>query len=78
MRQKQFLLDDNNVHVIWKALHDSEEKLQRIIDSGDPDNDEVIFASNDIVYLRGFIRWFEQEARTTFPNNIFDLTDKVI
>jgi hypothetical protein len=60
MRTKDFTLTANDFHLLWRSLHDREEKLKSIIDtSEDPDSDKVVFAHNDIVFLRTFKKWFE-------------------
>lgn len=78
MRKHTFSLDDTKCNVIWRALNDREEKLLNIIDKGDEESDEVVFASNDIVYLRGLKRWFKEEALKSFDESTFNTSDDVI
>lgn len=64
MRKKDFALKASDFHLLWRALHELEEKLKTTINTHeDPDSDEVVFAHNDIVYLRLFKDWFEKEGR---------------
>jgi len=79
MRTKEFTFTADHFHLLWKALHDREEKLNAIIEtSEDDDSDEFVFVSNDIDYLRGFMRWFEKEGRTVFNDSVFDLSEEAI
>ncbi len=78
MRKHIFSLDEKKCNVIWRALNDREDKLLNVIDEGDEESDEVVFASNDIVYLRGLKRWFKKEALTLFDESTFDLSNDLI
>lgn len=78
MREKNFTLDEACFNTVWRALKDREEKLLSIIEKGDEESDEVVFAANDVVYLRGVIRWFHDEAATCFSDSAFSTTDEVI
>ncbi|WP_308363950.1 MULTISPECIES: hypothetical protein [unclassified Microbulbifer] len=78
MRSHDFSLDATNVNVIWRALCDREEKLLDIIKNGDEESDEVVFASNDVVYLRGFKRWIKEEALKAFDESVLSTSDDVI
>ncbi|HEY0682496.1 MAG TPA: hypothetical protein VGD45_09205 [Steroidobacter sp.] len=68
MRAKTFTLNETSFSVVLQSLCDREEKLLTIVRSGDEDSDEVVFASNDIVYLRGLIEWFKEEASGIFSS----------
>lgn len=78
MRSHNFSLDETNFNVIWRSLCDREEKLLSVINNGDEESDEVVFASNDVVYLRGLKRWLKEEALKTFDESAFSTSDEII
>lgn len=78
MRKHTFSLDETKCNAIWRALNDREEKLLNIVENGDEESDEVVFASNDVVYLRGLKRWFKEEASKSFDESVFNTSDDLI
>jgi hypothetical protein len=78
MREKTFTLNETSFNAVWRSLKDREEKLLTIIRTGDEDSDEVVFASNDIIYLRGLMKWFQEEATGVFSPSAFSTSDSVI
>ena len=78
MRTHTFSPDETKCNAIWRALLDREEKLLNIIKVGDEESDEVVFANNDVVYLRGLKRWFKEEALKSFDESTFNTSDDVI
>lgn len=78
MREHNFTLGDTHCNVIWRSLKDREEKLLKTIETGDEESDEVVFASNDLVYLRGFMRWFKEETLKTFDESTLNTSDDII
>ncbi len=79
MRTKDFALTANDFHLLWRSLCDREEKLKTVIDTHeDTDSDEVVCAHNDIVYLRTFKKWFEEQGRPVFGDSVFNLSDEPI
>ena len=78
MRNHTFSLDETKCNVFWRALNDREEKLLDIINTGDEESNEVVDASNDIVYLRGLKRWFKEEALKTLDESTFNTSDALI
>ena len=78
MQKHTFPLDETKFNVIWRALNDREEKLLNVIETGDEESDEVVYASNDIVYLRGLKRWLRDEALTSFDESVFNTSNDII
>ncbi len=78
MKEHIFSIDDTKFNVLWRSLNDREEKLLNIIQTGDEESDEVVFASNDIVYLRGLKRWLKEEAEKSFDESAFIVSDELI
>ena len=62
MRSFTAELSEASFNVLWRALHDREQKLQHVIESHDEESDEAVVANNDIIYLRGVIESLQKRA----------------
>ncbi len=62
MREHNFKLNVKAAKEVFKALKDR-EKLLCIIDTQDEDSDEAINSGDDIIYIGGLIRYFQNKAK---------------
>ena len=79
MRELTIQLGETAFNVIWRSLHDREQKLQASIDNHDEESDEAIVANNDIIYLRTLKESLQQQAEAAnFQPDSFELSEATI
>jgi len=78
MRDLPLTLNDTAFRLVWRALHDREEKLLRIVKQEDSGSDGAALAGNDLVYLRMWRKGLEEKARSVFGEEVFALSDETI
>jgi len=79
VRSLSVTLSDSSFNVIWRSLHDREQKLQNIIDEHDEESDEAVVANNDIVYLRTVRDSLRKQAKDAgLADSSFELSEAIL
>jgi hypothetical protein len=79
MRSFTAELSEASFNVLWRALHDREQKLQQVIESHGEESDEAVVANNDIIYLRGVMESLRKQATDAgFRPEAFVISDEII